>query len=276
MIRARDIFLLAVLLPLFFSSSLTAVSQDNLVLEIRRSYFEKIVWSTDGTSIFLVDDDEIQRFDDQFNLLDSANIGYSQAVSFSPNGNLIALLRWDGTIELWNTEGWVYVRELPTKGQSIIRTRWHPGGDTIAILRANANAIEIWDISSLQVIETITVGPDETIRAFEWSPTGDRIAIAFSDSTIAVWDTVSEQISVMFHEHIGEISDVQWSPNGDWIASSDVVHDCHSRIGAFAVWVWDASTGEPLHSFDTLHCSHANPLTWSPDSKYLAATTESG
>ena len=235
-----------------------------------------MVGKPNGESLFLVNGDEIQLLDDQFHLLDSINIGFSKDISFSPNGDLVAIQRWDGTIELWDTEDWLYLREFPTNGENIIQVEWHPDGDAIAILQANSTFIEIWDTTSLEIIQTASVDPNEVMRVFEWSPNGDEIAIGFSNSNIGVWDLGSEQISVLFQEHVGEINDIQWSPDGEWVASSDVITDCHSVTSAFVIWVWNATTGEPLHSFDTLHCSRLNLITWSPDSNYLAGTTESG
>lgn len=76
-----------------------------------------------------------------------------------------------------------------------------------------------------------------TIRALNFSPAGDFLAVAGSHGQIQVWDERHRQIQATWNAHTGIIYAVQYSPDGQWLATAGA--DGQVRL-------WNATTGEKL------------------------------
>jgi WD40 repeat protein len=85
------------------------------------------------------------------------------------------------------------------------------------------------------------------------------------DKTVQEW-TISAKSALIYHNHIGAVESVAWSPDGKKIASAGIDGKLQ---------VWDASTGK---SFFTSQYPGAEILSvaWSPDGKRVASASYDG
>ena len=105
-----------------------------------------------------------------------------------------------------------------------------------------------------------TRGARGSYSAMEMSPDGKQLAVASDDGTIRVLDADTGNLVQLLVGHRGVLRDLSWSVNGQ-LASCD----------RYAVWVWDTTTGKPLHYYEM----RAETVAWSPDGKTLAFGTQS-
>ena len=73
--------------------------------------------------------------------------------------------------------------------------------------------------------------------SLDWSKDGSRLAGGFDDGGVVVWDSDLDEVATM-EGHVGEITDVVFSPDGERLATSG--QDRTARI-------WDVGSGEELH-----------------------------
>ena len=107
-------------------------------------------------------------------------------------------------------------------------------------------------------------GHSNDVISVAFSPDGKTLASASYDKTIILWDVETRTMKRKLLGHEDYIHAVAYSPDGSLIASSDVD----------TVRLWDAHSGQLIHTFDELHETAAI----SPDGKLLAAVgwTEEG
>jgi WD40 repeat protein len=95
-----------------------------------------------------------------------------------------------------------------------------------------------------------------------FSPNGERLAAAYWDGTVKVWDIKSSKTLHTFR-HDDRATGVAFHPNGRQLASSS----CDNTAK-----VWDLDTGEEL---DTLrgHIGYVMGVAYSPDGQILATAS---
>lgn len=79
-----------------------------------------------------------------------------------------------------------------------------------------------------------------------------------ANEAFTVWDIYSGDY--LFQIETGNIIDLTWSPNGEWIATME------SNVG---IKLWDSANGNLIKQFPI----KGSDIDWSPDSKYLAIAT---
>lgn len=116
--------------------------------------------------------------------------------------------------------------------------------------------------------ETITFSERwslEGIKAGAWSPTGDRLAVAFALKGLEIYQTNSGGFLKRLSETPIEVSppefQVSWSPDGSLIAARSEWRD--------QLRVWDTISGQILYTFPW----GGSPLAFSPDGQVLSGYT---
>lgn len=123
--------------------------------------------------------------------------------------------------------------------------------------------------SSNQVIDTsnvanLEVGGVITSTAFgpaAWSPDGQNIAIAAGD-VVSIHEAVQFSETESFRGHVGNITTLSWSPDGEWLASganNDAI-----------IHIWDVTNNSEVMTLRG-HDGWIRSLAFSPDGKYLAS-----
>ena len=108
------------------------------------------------------------------------------------------------------------------------------------------------------------------VMDISWSPDGKRIAAAYSDRSIKIWDTATGGCIKDFPAHNNTLRSISWSPDGTKIASSS---NYYSYSGGErsndTIKVWDANTLELLKTL--YHNKNVCDIAWHPDNSQLAS-----
>jgi hypothetical protein len=113
------------------------------------------------------------------------------ALTFSPDGKLLASAGYDRIIKLWNTETPAAApRLLQDHSDTIYGLAFHPEGKLLASAAAD-RAVKVWDVASGKRLFTLS-DPTDWVYTVAWSPDGKRLAAAGIDKSIRVWAANAE------------------------------------------------------------------------------------
>jgi len=165
---------------------------------------------------------------------------YAGSVLFSPDGRYVAFSDWvDGTVRVVTV----------------------PNGDEVAVLRHRSEADQSPGVE-LDPIQA-TLNPIEDLA---FSPDSKLIASAGRDGTARVWDLASgDELARVSHQDW--VTNVSFSPDGQWVASAGGRIDRASLDNS--IHIWSASRGS-LRTVVT-HDGAILGLSFSPTGNYLAS-----
>jgi WD40 repeat protein len=185
-------------------------------------------------------------------------------VAFSEDGSMLATSGDDGTLRVWDPESGedlLVVRGPGPRAQQDVGV-WGPSFDADGTRLAAAwpDAVRVVDLETERTVE-IPVGAGS---ATALSPDGTRVASGQFDTSVVVVSnaTTGEKLFAIQ----GAATDVAWSPDGRWIATT-------SDDGS--VQLWDAATGEPGFTIPG-HTGMIWELDWSPDGTRVATAGDDG
>lgn len=187
-------------------------------------------------------------------------VGYNLAVgqiSFSPDGNYLAIANMDGASKVWDlaTQREVLSLQnplLPTKAIAFSADgRWlATGGDE--------GLVKIWNADSGEERFTLPLGG--VIHAVAFSPNDPRVAAASEDGSVKVWDaTTGEELLSL--PRLSGMYDLAFLSNGRLITAGQ---DGVTRV-------WDAISGQELLTLAG-HKSTVVGVAGSPDGTRIATS----
>jgi len=186
------------------------------------------------------------------------------ALALSPNGNIIACGRNDGSVQQWNTDGKMIKGIWMGHSKTVQSLSWSPSGahiasgssdGTILIRKAENGKVEVGPIKTGQ----------DCLYSLAYSPSGDRIASGGYNATICIWDSNTGELLVGPIKHLGQsVTSVVWSSDSSKLYSAS---DEFARV-------FDSVSGTELHRFE--HNGWLYSVSLSPKHNVLACVGHEG
>ena len=180
--------------------------------------------------------------------------------AFSPDGQILALGTYDGSVQLWQVSEGTLLRTLEENGSEVECVAFSPDGQILASGSHDGN-VQLWQVSDGTLLRTLEGNPDFQRTSVAFSPDGQTLASASYDGSVQLWQ-VSD--GTLLHNLDVNGSSVAFSPDLRVMASG-------SYDGTVRLWRVPNGTLRRTLKGDT---EIINSLTFSPDGQTLASSPE--
>jgi len=194
--------------------------------------------------------------------------GRAAALTFSPDGKLLAAGGGDCKIRIWHTGTGKVLRTLNcpsafSRRFGVTSVAFSPDGNLLA---AATTAATVWDLTTGEAIGTFGQvkrwDHHYCVESVCFSPDGRLLALATRAHTVELWDVASGKRRRAMKGHKTTVDAVAFCPDGRFLASS-------SDDG---VRIWNPETGKQLRHLRG-HRYGVNSAAFSPDSSLLATVS---
>lgn len=144
--------------------------------------------------------------------------GTVEALTFSPDGQVLASGGSDGTIKLWWVRDGQELRILPAHHHALTSLAFTPDGKILASHSASDNVIKLWRVKDGQLISGMTFFLG-LVLAIAFTVDGQAIACGSQDETLKIWRLADGEELGMLRGHPSWVSAIAISPNGATIAT---------------------------------------------------------
>ncbi len=176
-----------------------------------------------------------------------------RCVAVTPDGRRLISAGTDGFLRLWDMETGVRLDQIRVgDGSPIYSVALCPQGTRVAVV-SSIKCVEVYDLTSDELTPPrkpiwrgtpyqqdpadISGEAHPTVTAAAFAPDGTRLAIAYDDGTIELWDPVDEAHIATLSGHSEAITCLAFSPDGHRLASG-------SRD--WSVKLWDVDAGDEV------------------------------
>ena len=120
--------------------------------------------------------------------------GVETDAAFSPDGNLLAVARQDGSVRIWDVAKGERLFYFPAHTSQVLAVAWSPDGLFLADASAD-RTVSVWSASDPvggRLVGNL-VGHGAAVRAIAWRRDGRSLLSGGADSTARLWDAQFDQ-----------------------------------------------------------------------------------
>jgi WD40 repeat protein len=183
-------------------------------------------------------------------------------VEFSADGLMLVSAGWDGTVRRYNIASGE-VHSLTGHQQGAWSLVISPDGSRVASVGGNG----IIRLNTLQGVDVLSFrGEHKHLRAnaVAFSPDGRRLAGAFDDGAVKLWDATTGRELRSFFVHDDDVDCVAFSPDGTRLALAGKDH---------AVTIWDLHEERALFQLIG-HTAGVDRIAFSPDGSRVVSASD--
>ena len=180
------------------------------------------------------------------------------AVSYSPDGSIIAAGGADGNIYVYRSEDGVLLRALEGHTAQVNSVAFSPDGETLAS-GSDDKSVKLWQVKSGKEIRSLS-GHSNSVWSVAFSPDGETLASGSDDNSVKLWQVKSGKLLATLIGNLGAVLSVGFSPDGKYLVSAGV---------AGRLQFWDLETGQTF-----LYRYYFGPGAWLdllPDGRFDAS-----
>ena len=184
--------------------------------------------------------------------------GNINAISFSPDGKLVASGYNDGMVRLWQVSTEELVNEFRDHSKAIFSIVFSPDGRSLAT-SSEDGSIFLRDLSTEKVLKHLKLHT-EAVYSLAFSPDGKKLASSSRDQTIKIWDISSGTVLKNITGSPASILD--FSPDGKSLALGLGQNQ--------GVGIVNPDSGQLITTLST--SSQTLALSFSPDGSFLSSS----
>jgi WD40 repeat protein len=203
-----------------------------------------------------------------------ANFSNIQALSFSPDGRLLATASIDGVVRVWDVRRHTAAAPPMHLKEFAVGIDFSPDGSQLAVasgfqaLGFTGEPKSGIDVRDWRTGRRIALLPMENVREATVSPDGSRLVGAQVDGKAIFWSTDDWQtVGSPLAGHSGFVLKAAFSPDGATLATSG---------GDGTVILWDVASGDQIGSVLPGEENRWVSTAFSPDGSYLFAVYDNG
>lgn len=201
------------------------------------------------------------------------------SVLFTEDGKQV----WSGGVEgkfrRWRVDNGHMVGEpIQTGGGEIFAAALSPDGKWLACglrplkLNDGKASVRVWDTQSHEKVLDIK-DHTNTVCSVDISLDSTKLATGSCDEAAFIWSMITGERLVGPLEHGGSVLAVQFSPNGDRIATATAAENSKDPKTAKSIRIYDSDDGRQLLDIPFRVYSQSLPLAWSADGLQLFAAS---
>ncbi|MFB8795290.1 MAG: WD40 repeat domain-containing serine/threonine-protein kinase [Microcoleus sp.] len=180
-----------------------------------------------------------------------------KSVVFSPDGKVLASVRSDSTIKLWEMKTGREINSLSGHHNSAGFAAFSPDGKVLA--SGGDRKIKLWEVATGREINSLS-GHSNWVNSVAFSPDGQVLASGGDGETIKLREVKTGRKINFLSGHSGSVWSVAFSPDGKVLASG----------GDRKIKLWEVATGREINSL-TGHSNWVRSVAFSPDGQVLAS-----
>ncbi|MFE4539317.1 helix-turn-helix domain-containing protein [Streptomyces scopuliridis] len=223
----------------------------------------EVAFSPDGLLATVSRDQTLRLWDTQRRRQLATLSGHAtwlRAVTFSPDGRLLATGGDDKNVVLWDVPARKKVATLTGHTQQVEDIAFAPDGRTVASAGSDST-VKLWDTERRSGRLTLS-GHTGLVNAVAFSPDGRTLASAGADRSIGLWDAATGARLATLTGHTQSVDAIAFSPDGRTLASAS---QDQTAI------LWDARRHTRKATL-TGHSGQVRAITYSPDGRTVATT----
>jgi WD40 repeat protein len=190
---------------------------------------------------------------------DKAHEDKVTALTFSPDGRLLASASFDNKVKLWDTKTGKLRATLEGHEGRVWEVAFSPNGRMLASTGQD-KTIKLWEVITNRLRATLS-GHADDVFALAFNPNGTELVSASLDQTIKLWNVAMKEEKATFRGHH---SVVHWVTvvSGSKVLAAGVVAET-------TVTLWEATTGRVLATFKD--ADRVLSVAFTPDGSLLAS-----
>lgn len=212
---------------------LKTVGKDKKIIHFAFSPNPNVVaYSENGTTVEIVNSEAEQSI-----LLQTG--AKQPRIAFSPDGSLVATGGYENSAKLWRTTSGELIHTLDMGSvRGGLTVLFSPDGKTLAVGNRNSST-RLFDVETGALVQELN---KRSSHGLAFHPTGETLAIGYVDGSLALWDVSTGAMKHEAYPGAEEIYRVDWSPNGELLASSGLNAE---------ITIWNGNDLTPLHALES-------------------------